>query len=114
MYEYRASLVKVVDGDTVDFLVDLGFHVRVLIRTRLAGINAPELRGESLEDGKRSRDWLEARLREAGEHILIATEKTGKYGRWLARIHVGELGEEECLNDLMLELGLAEPYGEAR
>ena len=42
MYEYRAKLKRVVDGDTVDFVVDLGFHVHTTIRTRLLGVDTPE------------------------------------------------------------------------
>jgi micrococcal nuclease len=94
MYEYRAKLKRVVDGDTVDFVVDLGFHVHTTIRTRLLGVDTPE-RGHP--------DWKKATAEcarlisvvadvegaEVGhpEHYLtIRTHKQGKYGRWLVEI----------------------------
>lgn len=91
MYEYRAKVKRVVDGDTVDFEVDLGFKISVLIRTRLLGVDTPE-RGHA--------DWAKASqmcanlLRDAAEKgddddavwVKIRTHKTGKYGRWLVDI----------------------------
>lgn len=85
MYEYRAKVVKIVDGDTVDFEVDLGFKIKVNIRTRLLEVNTPE-RGHP--------DWARATAKLTSllesqtkdEYVLIKTEKTGKYGRWLVDI----------------------------
>ena len=86
MYTYRAKLVKVVDGDTVDLDVDLGFYTTLRIRGRLIGVDTPE-RGHP--------DFLLASntlLRLLHEHqddegyISIQTGKTGKYGRWLVNI----------------------------
>ena len=94
MYEYRAKLKRVVDGDTVDFVVDLGFSVHMDIRTRLLGVDTPE-RGHP--------DWKKATAECARlisvvadvegaavghpEHYLtIRTHKKGKYGRWLVEI----------------------------
>ena len=86
MYEYRAKLIKCVDGDTADFLVDLGFKVFKEIRTRFLGVDTPE-RGQP--DYYVARDALglliEGEKDEEG-WIIIKTGKTGKYGRWLVDI----------------------------
>ena len=88
MYEYRAKVDRVVDGDTVDFIVDLGFKISFKIRTRLAGVNTPE-RGKT--DFKRATVMLEnlllAHANEDGYNIIRTDkDKTGKYGRWLVTI----------------------------
>ena len=92
MYEYRAKVDRVIDGDTVDFIVDLGFNVTIKIRGRFAGVDTPE-RGHP--------DWSKATakcrelLRNVGnpsswstqdEIVTIRTSKTGKYGRWIVEI----------------------------
>jgi micrococcal nuclease len=86
MYEYRARVKRVVDGDTIDFVVDLGFSIHITIRTRLLGVDTPE-RGH--EDwGKataKCRDYLSVVTDEDG-YVRIKTGKTGKYGRWLVEI----------------------------
>jgi len=89
MFEYRAMLMKVVDGDTVDLSVDLGFRIYTKIRVRLAGIDTPEVRGPERPQGLDAKDYLKAVLGrnfavEFG--IVIRTNKTGKYGRWIADI----------------------------
>lgn len=94
MYEYRARVKRIVDGDTVDFVVDLGFSVHTTIRTRLLGVDTPE-RGH--EDWAKAKDMCQDLLYEsAGIHnphgfpveteVIIRTSKTGKYGRWLVEI----------------------------
>ena len=86
MYEYKAKLIKCVDGDTADFLVDLGFKTFLEIRTRFVAVDTPE-RGHA--DYHVAREALELLLE--GEQddegwIKIKTGKTGKYGRWLVDI----------------------------
>ena len=87
MHTYRAKVARVVDGDTVDFDVDLGFHVSIRIRTRLLDIDTPE-RGHQ--------DWAKARTilttllidqKDEEGYVRIETKKTGKYGRWLVWIN---------------------------
>lgn len=101
MYEYSATTKRVIDGDTVDFDIDLGLRVYTVARCRLYGINAPEL---STEAGKLSRTWLGEKL-PVGSRAIIRTlkDKTEKYGRWLAIITVGD----ECLNESAIEAGMA-------
>tara|TARA_R100001198_G_C5143109_1_gene155996 strand:+ start:129 stop:464 length:336 start_codon:yes stop_codon:yes gene_type:complete len=94
MYEYNAKVDRVVDGDTVDFIVDLGFNINIKIRTRLIGVDTPE-RGH--EDWKKATETCARLLSSVAdirnesighpEHwVKIRTEKTGKYGRWLVDI----------------------------
>ena len=109
LYHYRAKVVSVYDGDTIRVDIDLGFgtwlHNQPL---RLYGINAPEIRGPQRPEGLKTRDWLRERLPEGTPIILESyKDRTGKYGRWLATIW----SEGENLNELMVELGLAEVYG---
>ena len=83
---YRAKVKRVVDGDTVDFDVDLGFYISIKIRTRLLGVDTPE-RGH--EDWAKATavltELLEQQKNEEG-YVMIKTGKTGKYGRWLVDI----------------------------
>lgn len=96
MYRYKCTLSKVVDGDTMDFMVDLGFKVYAKIRVRLVDIDVYE---RSTDKGKEAtafcKEWFE------GKDIEIETYKTGKYGRWLAHVYCGD----ECLNELLKEKG---------
>ena len=103
MYEYAAIVRRVVDGDTIDCDIDLGLRTwRMNERLRLAKINAPETRGPERPDGLASKAWLEARIPE-GTEIVIQTQKDDAFGRWIATIW----RHGECLNDLMVEEGMA-------
>lgn len=105
MYDYKATVVRVVDGDTIDLLVHLGFNVTIKERFRLAGIDTPE-RGAS--------GWAGAtkRLTElvAGGITRISTQKTDKYGRWLATLWVDDVN----INLKMAEEGYATVYGQPK
>ena len=107
-YRYKAKILRVVDGDTVDVLIDLGFNIHVKERLRLAGIHAPATRTTDLvekEKGFRSKDWLEEKLAGAVK-IIVETRKVGKYGRYIATIYA----DGEDLNKAMVDEGLAELY----
>tara|TARA_Y100000593_G_scaffold14645_1_gene28098 strand:- start:1290 stop:1679 length:390 start_codon:yes stop_codon:yes gene_type:complete len=89
MYVYKAKLDRIIDGDTVDAVIDLGFDVSVHKRIRLAGIDTPESRTRDLEEKERglaSKARLEEML-EGGEFILESNE-VGKYGRVLGTLFV--------------------------
>lgn len=108
LYIYRATVVNVVDGDTVDLDVDLGFRVRRQDRFRLFGINAPEMRGDTLEAGKLARSALLSMLG-LGLPVLVKIHKgQDKYGRWLAEISTGE--DARTVNDRMVAEGFAVEY----
>ena len=113
MYEYRASLVKIVDGDTIDVNLDLGFDVVLKKqRVRLYGINTPESRTRDLEEkryGLAAKERLRELLEEA-ESIMVKTEidkkARGKYGRILGTIFAGKIN----VNDLLISEGHAVAY----
>lgn len=100
MYEYKAKVIRVVDGDTVDALVDLGFHISVEMKLRLYGINAPELKEAA---GKVSRDRLIEKVEGKEVTILTMKDKQEKYGRYLATI----ISENENINEWLLSENLA-------
>lgn len=113
-YHYNAKVSKVVDGDTVDLVVDLGFHVQVRERFRLAGIDTPELRSSDPEERERAKA-AKARVLElcpVGSDVIVVAEKTGKFGRWLGVIlfTVEDIGLVN-LNDLLVDEGHAVVYG---
>ena len=94
MFTYQAKLIEVIDADTVDLLIDLGFGVHVKERCRLYGIDAPEMPTEA---GKAAKAYLESLLGAATGELFVATrkmarkpkEKTDKYGRYLAVLYDG-------------------------
>jgi micrococcal nuclease len=102
-YQYRATIHRVVDGDTVDVWVDLGFRVITHQRLRLFGIDTPE-RGQP--GWKEAGDYLRGLLPE-NSIVTIETEKGDKYGRWIATV-INESGED--VNKSMIESGLAKYY----
>jgi len=92
MWEYRAELQRVVDGDTMDFCVDLGFNVSKEIRVRLADVDTNETYGvpkdsEEFTLGKKQAAFVEEWFESRGD-IIIRTSKDekGKYGRYIARV----------------------------
>lgn len=105
MYEYRAICDRVVDGDTADFTVDLGFGIKKKDRFRFAGINTPELRGEEREAGLKAAEYVSERI--LGKSVIIRTNKDsqGKYGRYIATILYGD-GLTD-LNQELVRVGMA-------
>lgn len=91
MHEYTATLVRIVDGDTYDFDLDLGFHVTVRERVRLLDLDTPEYYRPKSEGEKQHAievvDYLYT-VMPLGTEVVLKTKKTGKYGRWLASISV--------------------------
>ena len=114
MYEYFVKEVKnVVDGDTIDVVIDLGFDILFASRVRLAGIDTPESRTTDKAEkdlGLESKDYLKKYLKDA-KSVVIKTEKMNsseKYGRILGWIYVN--GDTESLNDKMINDGYAWGY----
>jgi micrococcal nuclease len=113
-YVYRIrSVHKVVDGDTIDADIDLGFDISLTKRIRLAGIDTPESRTTDAYEkklGLEVKDWLKERLKFAKD-ILIKTElpdSTEKYGRIIGHLYVN--GEEISINNQMITEGYAWEY----
>jgi len=109
MYQYKAKLLNVVDADTVDMLVDLGFYVGMKHRLRLYGINAPELnstdpvqRALAVQAKQFVLDTIKI-----GETYVIDTYKSDKYGRLLAEIWIAD---GISLNEMLVATGLADRY----
>ena len=99
---------RVYDGDTIlDLVLDLGFGVRIEIKTRLLGINAPEVRGSEKKKGLETKLYLGHAMDKAFLRKSLRVEsynKSGKFGRWLVTVWDGDVN----LNKLMVENGLAE------
>lgn len=114
MYEYYVRKVdNIVDGDTIDVLIDLGFDILFQSRVRLAGIDTPESRTKDLAEkalGLESKEYLKKHLKDA-KSVVIKTEKmdsSEKYGRILGWVYVN--GDTESLNDKMINDGYAWGY----
>lgn len=104
-YTYKANLIKVIDGDTIDVEVDLGFNIKRKIRLRLADINAFEMKEANGPAAKQlAQSWFEGL-----ESFIVTTQKDpGSYDRYTAK--VTRDGDEESLNDFMVNNGGAVPY----
>ena len=110
MWEYYATVKRVVDADTMDLEVDLGFGVLKNDRFRLARIDAWEVRGEERPKGLLAKARVEE-LCPVGSKVLISTNKEkGKYGRYIAEIIIEFDDQLTNLNDLLVEEGHAELY----
>jgi micrococcal nuclease len=114
MYEYYVRKVEnVVDGDTIDVLIDLGFDILFASRVRLAGIDTPESRTRDLAEkalGLESKEYIKKLLKDA-KSIVIKTEKmnsTEKFGRILGWLYIN--GDTVSINDYMIEDGYAWGY----
>jgi len=111
------EIVKVLDGDTIDVLIDLGFDLYKKERVRIAGVDTPEKRTRNLEEkelGVDATNWLKKELEDvlAGDdELIIRTELhggVGKYGRLLGWLYVGD--DEVSLNEQMITQGYAHAY----
>ena len=104
LFTYRAWVHRVLDGDTIEAVVDLGFGVVTTQTLRLRGIDAPEL---ATREGVEAKEFVEAALAnfmKAERPILIKTSKSDKYDRYLADVFIPEKnGEEKYLNNLLLK-----------
>lgn len=111
MYQYKIKKFnKIVDGDTVDVDIDLGFGITISHRVRLNGINAAETRTLNTEEktkGLAAKEWLKKELSREGEWI-IETSKEDKYGRFLGTLYC--VGDPVTINERMLNDGIVGPY----
>ena len=117
MYIYKISPLKVVDGDTIDAEIDLGFDIKVKKRVRFVGINAPESRTKDLEEkakGLAAKDRVKALL-DGCENITLKSHGIGKFGRCLGEIMLDMVDGQEkltlvSLNELLINEGHATKY----
>ncbi len=109
MYIYNAKCIKVVDGDTIDAQIDLGFDTHKVIRIRLVGINAPESRTRDLEEktrGLAAKQFVIDILKKHHNNFILHSQGVGKYGRCLGEIFLGDVK----LNELLVTEGHATSY----
>ena len=117
-YNFRVVKInRVVDGDTIDVTIDLGFDLYKKERVRVAGVDTPEKRTRNLEEkalGVDATAWLKAKLEETikgDEELTVRTELkggVGKYGRLLGWLYVGDTNIS--LNEQMITEGYAHAY----
>ena len=111
MYQYKIKKIRrIIDGDTVDVEIDLGFGITLSDRVRLQGINTAETKTKDLKEkaeGLMAKEWLEKELSKPGEWI-IETTKDDKYGRILGTLYL--VGEPVTVNERMINDGIAKPY----
>ena len=117
-YNFRVTKInRVVDGDTIDVTIDLGFDLYKKERVRVAGVDTPEKRTRNLEEkalGLDATAWLKEKLEETikgDEELIIRTELkggVGKYGRLLGWLYVGD--SDVSLNEQMITEGYAHAY----
>ena len=117
-YNFRVvEINRVVDGDTIDVTIDLGFDLFKKERVRVAGVDTPEKRTRDLEEkelGIEATNWLKEKLDGAisgDDDLIIRTELVGgmgKYGRLLGWLYIGD--SELSLNEIMIEEGYAWAY----
>ena len=117
-YNFRVIKInRVVDGDTIDVTIDLGFDLYKKERVRVAGVDTPEKRTKNLEEkalGIDATGWLKAKLEETikgDEELIVRTELkggVGKYGRLLGWLYVGD--SDLSLNEQMITEGYAHAY----
>ena len=121
MYVYKAKLDRIIDGDTVDAVIDLGFDVSVHKRIRLAGIDTPESRTRDLEEKERglaSKARLEVMVK--GGEFILESKEVGKYGRVLGTLFVEKISEDNLtaepqtiqinINETLVREGYAVEY----
>ena len=111
MYEYQAELTRIVDGDTLDCIIDIGFSIFVKKRVRLHGIDTWESRTRDLKEkakGLAAKARLKELIKENGNHFTLVSYELGKYGRVLGEII---LDDDRNVNDILIEEKHAYPYG---
>ena len=110
IFAYRARALNVVDGDTVDLFIDLGFRMTSTQRVRLLGVNTPELHSPDLSVRERAvaaKQFLMSMLLIGGDWpLIVQTAKSDSFGRWLADIWVAGTH----VNNALLEKGHAVPF----
>jgi micrococcal nuclease len=104
MYEYQGKVINVVDGDTLDIEVDLGFLLHATHRLRLLGVNCPEVHGPTRAAGLMAAGYTRNAL--LGKTVRIRTAKADDFGRWLAQVYLDGLD----FNADLIAKGLAVPY----
>lgn len=113
LWTYRCDVVRVVDGDTLDLKIDVGFHTYHIERVRLLGIDCPEVRGPEKEAGLAAsefvRKWVIA-VPFTEWPFEVTTHKTDSFGRYLADLR--QTGSDTTLSQALIAAGHAVPFME--
>ena len=104
-YLYRAKVDRIIDGDTFDVTIDLGFRITTYQRLRLAFVDTPELRGKERPEGLKVKEYVQSLIE--GKYVMIESFKVGKYGRYICEVY---LDKEERLSEHLLNKGMAKKY----
>ena len=114
MYEYKVKSVDhIVDGDTLDVTVDLGFNISHKIRVRLEGIDTPESRTKDLEEkarGLESKAYFTEMLAKCEGTLIVQTHKKGKYGRYIGTLISDDGDSRVDINRMLIREGYAVEY----
>ena len=118
MYNYNATCIRVVDGDTIDAEIDLGFDIKVTKRIRLGGINAPESRTRNKVEkklGLAAKERLKEMLEGAANCFELESQEIGKFGRVIGRLLIDRIAGKDvitkvCVNDCLVKEGHAVEY----
>lgn len=110
LYNYTAVIERVIDGDTIVAMVDLGFEQFSRKTFRLFGIDAQEMRGVEKEKGRLVKEALEAMILNQKVFLKSFEDKKDKYGRYLAEIFLTEQEGDPSVNQWMVAQGYATPY----
>lgn len=110
MYTYKIKSYRIVDGDTAECLISLGFHITFTAKVRFEGINTPELNSTILEERQlaqsakiETQSWFDSNK----DDIILYSKSIDKYGRYIGRF---ENSNKESINDILLEKKLAVKY----
>ncbi len=112
MYQYQAYLLRVIDGDTIDVDIDLGFNIKVKKRIRLYNIDTWEVRTRDLEENKKgfaAKARLEDILKQNNNTFVLISHGVGKFGRVLGTLKVGSIDGDSRLTDVVKQL-ISEGY----
>ena len=118
MYNYNAKCIRVVDGDTIDAEIDLGFDIKVTKRVRLGGINAPESRTRNKVEkklGLAAKERLKEMMEGAANCFELESKELGKFGRVIGKLHIDKIAGKDvitkvCVNDCLVKEGYAVEY----
>jgi micrococcal nuclease len=111
MFRYNATVLRVIDGDTIDAMIDLGFSTWKKIRIRFYGINTPESRTRDLEEKKRglaAKDRVVEALEANDGKFVLQSHGVGKFGRCLGEIFIND--DEISLQQMLINEGHGVPY----
>jgi len=104
----RAKLVRVIDGDTLELKIDLGWELTLRTKVRLADIDTPELKGKTRKEGLKAKNFVKEWFKGLSNQCFVELMGKGKFGRWIVFVYPKE-ESKKSLNETLVERGLARP-----